>query len=342
MSYYVFPAARETLVANIKACQDKTVGDCDASGLFEIKMPVHKKTLQGHIKKILALSWKADCKTLAAGDQGGKVIVWDATTGMKKKVLDQDFTMATELHPTQDILVVGAMNNLATVYKTGGEGCEGPTCKKIKELQCHEGYVSSVKFPTDDCMITTGGDGMTAVWDVKKWDVVSRLYGHIGDCSCIRFPKTSTDIFCTSSSDKTVRVWDKRQLKCTHLFQLSDECNATAFMPNGMCVAAGCNDGNGFLFDLRSQAQLQKMGRKNNRISGAEFSLSGRILYYAYEDGHLGLWDTVGSGGYKAKLDAHFSNNEGINRIVAHTAMCPDGSALVTAGYDAAIKIWSV
>jgi len=342
MSHYTFPPEKEAFDAKVKASNDKSISDCDTDGLFTIGTPTLKKTLTGHIKKILALSWKADSKTLAAGDQGGKVIVWDAVTGMKKKVLDQDFTMATELHPTKDILVVGAMNNLATVYKTAGEGCEGPSCKKVKELECHEGYVSSVKFPTDDEMVTAGGDGMCAIWDANKWDVKLRLYGHIGDCSSIRFPRCvpSKDVFCTSSSDKTCRVWDKRAAKCTHLFKLSDECNACAFMPNGMCVAAGCHDGNMFLFDLRSQAQLQKMGRKNNRVSGVEFSQSGRIMYAAYEDGNIGLWDTVGSGGYKVKLDAHCSENQGVNRIVAHTAMSEDGTCLVTAGYDAKIKLW--
>eukprot|EP00965_Chrysotila_dentata_P239607 6203204-Pleurochrysis_carterae.AAC.1 len=201
-------------------------------------------------------------------------------------------------------------------------------------------YVGSLVFQNADKLLSSGGDAAVLLWDVTKLkEPLLTFLGHEGDALSVRFPREpGSNSFVTCSTDTTMRVWDVRSGKCTHLFNCTGEVNSCAFFPSGQAVVGGCHNGEALLFDLRSANQLQKYARKGARVSGVDFSKSGRVLYCAYEDGHVGLWDTFGTGGYKAKLDAHFSSNAGTRRIISAVSLSPDGTALATGAYDALIK----
>merc|ERR1711935_662272 len=159
-----------------------------------------------------------------------------------------------------------------------------------------------------------------------------KFMGHVGDANSIRFARDGNqNIFVTCSTDKTCRVWDARNSTqaATHTFEASGECNGAAFFPSGQAVAACCHDGKAFLWDLRTQNKLQVFGRNGSKVSACDFSKSGRIFYCGYEDGHVGLWDTFGSGGIKHKVTAH-TDNEVNNKIVSQTRVSPDGTAFAT------------
>jgi len=318
---------------------------CDDEGtkdLPEIKMPGLKKVLKGHLKKVNCATWDATSSLVASADQLGKVIIWDAKSGAKTKVCDKPFTSSVEIHPEKKFLAVGAMNNLCTIYT--GIDAPGHLLEMSKELAEHDGYVSSIKFPSANEMITTGGDGKVSLWDVAKFKVTMSFYGHRGDSNCCRLARDdpAKNMFVTCSTDKTMRVWDKRTGEATHCFDLGDECNACAFFPSGMAVAAGMHGGSSQLFDLRSNSAVNKYARKGARVAALDLSASGRGLYMGYEDGHVGCWDPFASTGYKQKLDAHNKNNGGINRMISALAFSPDGTGFLTSAFDAKIKIWSV
>lgn len=307
--------------------------------LWAIPMPEKKRELVGHLRKVQVMSWHSNSENLIACDQGGKVIIWDAVRNLKQKVLDKTFVMAATIHPEGKLAFVGAMDNLCHIYDITPTGHE---CKLLKQIEQHDGYVGSVAFPAMDKCLTSGGDAEIVHWDLNvnsgKTTFISRFYGHVGDATCIRMPEDKKT-FCTGSCDKTLRVWDISSGQQTHLFELTNECNATAYWPCGNLVAAACHDGNCMLFDMRSYGLLSKMGRKNNRVAAVDISKSGRIIYCAYEDGHVGLWDTFGSGGYKQKLAAH-ADAEGNDKIISACTVSPDGQALATAAFDSKIRIW--
>jgi len=339
MAVYDFASSEAKLKERVAAVTDSSVlrKTAEAANLFPIAMPELKNTLVGSIKKINALAWSNDSKLICSSDQGGKVIIWDPKCCLKLSYATQNFVLTTCFHPTEKKIYVGGMDNLVTVYDYSDES--NIEFKKLKELQEHDGYVGSCVFASNTQFLTTGGDAKIVLWDATKNTKVSQFLGHQGDAGSIKFPKVKGSSFVTSSTDGTVRVWDMRTGKGTHAFKTSGECNSCAFFPSGQAIAAACHNGEAFLYDLRSCGQLQKFVRKGARASAIEFSSSGRIMYCAYEDGFVGLWDTFGSGGYKQKLDAHASNT-GTSKIIAHLAVSPDGTAFATGAYDAKIKIW--
>ena len=308
-----------------------------------LRLPEQKRVLNGHIRKVQGLSWADDSCHIIASDQGGKTIIWDAYRRMKTKVITKPFTVAVAMHPSRPIAAIGGMDNAVTIWSTENEGAD---CTLMRQLERHDGYISSLKFVGEDQMLSAAGDAEVALWDLNAWKVKTAFYGHEGDASCIRFPAgvPGSHLFCTSSSDGTVRVWDLRNGDCTHKFDVQGECNASAFFPNGTAVAAGSHDGSTYLFDLRSQTALQRYPRKNNHVSAVEFSRSGRTMFVAYEDGHVCLWDplTNSEGGYAHKLAAHVKNpsNDPRQRVISCMSLSPDGTCLATGAFDSTIRLW--
>lgn len=328
------------------------LADHDSDMLFPVLMPVLKRTLKGHVRKVQALGWNKASDKLIAADQGGKVMTWLPKRGAKTQYFDKTFVMATEFHPTSDIAAIGGMDNMTTIIDVSPSL---PTAAKKREFSNngHDGYVASLHFlPTDPSQIlSAGGDGDVILWDVEKAQVIRKFFGHKGDANSIRFPKENPGkYFCTASTDGTCRVWDvscKTQGKgdsycgdSVQLFEASGECNGAAFFPSGGAVAACCQAEDAFLWDMRTLNRLQNFKRKGSKVSACDFSSSGRIFYCAYEDGNVGLWDTFGKGGIKQKVDVA-RDNEANNKVVSACRVSPDGSAFATGAYDSLLKIFA-
>lgn len=316
------------------------------------KIPVEpKRTLVGHIRKIQGMGWgptEALSKKLIASDQGGKIMIWDAGKVVKEKVISKTFIMTTELHPDGKRAFIGGMDNVVYVYDYSGSDI---TPVQKQALQGHDGYIASIKFPKPDVMVTAGGDANIIKWDLNTNKKVQYMTGHTGDASCLRFARdkaANPNQFMTCSSDRTARLWDMNSGKSTHIFPLSDEANAGAMFPNGMMIAVGCHDGRIHMYDIRSSLPLTyPLLRKNNRVAALDFSKSGRTMIAAYEDGHVGMWDpfkhfdTADKTQYDHKVDCHFSNNDGTDKIISKAEFNYDGTAFATGAYDSSIKIWA-
>lgn len=114
--------------------------------------------------------------------------------------------------------------------------------------------------------------------------------------------------------------------------------------PNGAAVAAACADGSVHIFDVRANTRVQHLlaDRKGSACTGVEFSLSGRELFTAHDNGRIGCWEPFGaSAGCKSWLSGHSAAQDPKARVVSCFSLSPDGSALVSAAYDSFIKVWT-
>ena len=342
-------------------------GLCDQnSALFPIKALGLKRTLKGHVRKITCLGWKDSTSesVLVGADQSHKVILWDAKSEMKKQIYTSSFVMSADVNPRKDLVVVGSMQNTCVIVDMSMQLPEG---EKKRDLEGHDGYVGSVKWIDGGSkVISAGGDAEVKLWDAEKGREIATFYGHDVDAGSISLPRgDGSNVFCTASTDKTVKMWDVRLAgqsnACVMTFACEGEVNSCAMLPNGNAVVAGCETcersnadgkapedwekvtGAATFFDVRSGCVITKFTRKRSKCTGLAWSASGRILFISYEDGNVGMWDPWFEGAIKHKISAHAdpgAATKNTNSVVSGMAMSPDGQVLATAGFDGLIKIW--
>jgi WD40 repeat protein len=334
----------------------------EAESLFSLSnKPALRRTLYGHVRKVQAFAWhpnpdpeKMQC---IAADQGGKCLLWHAKKGLKVKGFDTTFSMCAAMHPTDGVAAIGGMRNLIEIVKTAGDGA---TMDKVADLTGPDGYISSMHFLGGAKLISAAGDGEIQMWDISAKKCELTIPGHTSDAVGLCYPKGLKDknTFATASSateDKTCRIWDIRTNKCVRAFETEADCNCVDFFPSGEAVAVGNQQGVVEVFDLRSCQRINKIWRKNNRCTGIQFSLSGRILFTSYEDGAITVFDPFikgpddGTQCYKHKIQAHGFEKDGKSlkgaqdkeRIISQLWLAPDGSAIASGGFDGLIKLWA-
>ncbi|KAL1496630.1 hypothetical protein AB1Y20_014234 [Prymnesium parvum] len=308
------------------------------------------RLLTGHNSKITSASWHRNSEHLITTDQSGNVILWDAMQKAKLRYINKPFITASAISPDPDktIVALGGLDNVICIYNMSSSS-EGPPVMKVElpsSGEGHEGSITSLHFCTIDKLISAAGDGDIRVWDANTGTCSQVLAGHARDAVSLSFQHDAVGgpMFASGSLDGTVRLWDLRSGKSFATFTMDDEVNGCAMFPDGRAVAGACVNGAVSVYDVRAQQRVQHMvvSGKVSACTGVQFSISGRALYTSHENGCIGCWEPYGAtSGCKALVAAHTAAQQQSARSISALSLSPDGTALVSAAYDAQVKVWA-
>jgi WD40 repeat protein len=186
------------------------------------------------------VAYSPDGSVLASGHQDGRVLLWDAETGVQIATLNP----ASDRQPSVNDLVFSPGGSLLVSASADGTA-------KVWDLRTdrvihrftHADAVGAVAFSPDRSLVATGSeDGTAKIWQLDG-ERVTVLAGHQGAVQSIQFSPDGTRIV-TSSQDKTIRLWDVetgRELLILrgHAASVAD----TAFSPDGVHLASASYDG---------------------------------------------------------------------------------------------------
>ncbi|MGW4497693.1 NB-ARC domain-containing protein [Micromonospora sp. NPDC004336] len=276
------------------------------------------RTLVGHTAIISALVIATDGSWLASADHDAVVRVWDTETGAPRLALtgDTHYLEDVAASPDGDWIASGGYDrNLRIWDATLG------TVRQV--LRGHRETIAAVHALSDGRLLTGSHDGTVRVWHPASGSSASvyRAYGRLDQ---IR--------------RRLARIWGKRLP--------SRAVNALAVAPGGGWIAVGSWYSHIHLVDLgdhrvrgifTDHSRLKRRGPWGESWAGpieaVAISPCGRWAVSCTSNvGVILIWDTT----TLRTMRRLYHGDQGINSV----AISPDGSLIVTGGWDKTAKVW--
>ena len=302
--------------------------------VWDLASGVNLLTLTDHTDLVLSVAFSPDGTRLAGGSFDGTIIVWDASTGENLLSIPG---VVFAFSPDGNRLVADAMGIYAKIW-------DAVTGEELLTLQGHRNNISFVAFsPDGKNVVTTSLDQTAITWDAGTGQSLITLSGHTGIVGGAAFSPDGMHL-ATASNDGTARVWSLGARQ--ELWTISHPEGITSWFalnPDGTQLA--------MLGDLEHQPEVwsltmeialageieppQQLFTLNGHtayVRGFAFSPDGSRIATGSVDGTAKMWDA--STGQEL-MTFHITGG------VAWVAFSPDGSRLVTTGWDDfTARIW--
>jgi len=299
-----------------------------------------KRHIKSHAKKVYCAQWAEDSTHIVTAGQDGNVCVTNATKSLITKLpIRSPFVMQCAYNMQNDIVACGGMNNLVDIHKFDANG--RPSLKK--SFVGHEGYISGLIFlDGGGKLLSSSGDGSVILWDLNQMTMISQFWGHEADVSGVCVANDASgehgSVFGTSSTDKTMRIWDPKQRYAVRKFTAKYGVNCCAMMPSGFGIMGGCDNASYEFWSVAANAQVARGKVKKGRCESIAISASGRVCYTGWDNAFLGVADSYQPESQKGLTP---ENNRDMHKdCICSLATAPDGSALLTSSFDSNIKVW--
>lgn len=246
-------------------------------------------------------------------------------------------------------IITGSLKNTLKIYDTTkefeGNNLEIPVNGQFIDPDpklggaAHDGHISGVEFSEDGKkVLSASGDGYVKLWDMEKKQLVTTFKGHHDGLSGVACHPSDENLFCSSSFDKSCRVWDKR-VGCVRNWMAGGEINCCTFAgEHGTLIAAGCEYASWEVWDSACNLQVARGTVKPGvRCASVASCKSGRVLYLGCGNlnktgGYLFMADTFTPSATK-KIDGHTGQ-------VSCLSLDPQGAGLLSASFDGSVRLW--
>jgi WD40 repeat protein/DNA-binding SARP family transcriptional activator len=297
------------------------------------------------------LAVSRDGRTVALGQQDGSIILADAGTGRRRRVLTAHGAAVTRLafSPASDILASVSDDRTAILWNLA-------TGKARETLRGHAGSVTGVAFSPDGATLYTSSlDDSVIAWDLTGTRGLAQQLTHVASPVVgIAFSRRDPNLLAVAHRDGPVTLWNvaRRVRVGNPLDVTSGSANAVAFSPDGSLLAAADADGTVVLFDVASHARVGRPLRppygpihapyQSRDVNDIAFSLDGRLLATAGNDGSMVLWDLARRApiGRPLRPQGVFVGGGGLP--LTAVAFSPDGRMLAWGGDDGRVQLTRV
>ncbi len=170
-------------------------------------------TLSGHLDEIRSLAWSPNGKLLVSGGFG-RIIVWDAESGAKRKVIEDGLsgrvTALTFAGTTGKWLVAAdgeptVAGRLVTF--------DAKTWKRSKTIRAHDDSIHALAVsPNGKQVASASADKLVKLWDTGSWAFAGALEGHTEQVLAVAYGPGGERI-ATAGADASVKAWRIKTLK---------------------------------------------------------------------------------------------------------------------------------
>ena len=308
-------------------------------------------TCLGHLRRVTAVAFHPDGKSVISGSLDGTIKQWDSTTGAEIR------SIAAHEKVIHDVCF----------NKDGSKIASASADKKIKvwdvesgneilTLDGHQDSVLCVRFSPDGSRIASGGkDKLAFIWQLENpTRQTLKLQGHRNEVRSIAFSPDGSSLVSgggnphSNDSQGFLKLWDVKSGDELRTFNETPETIlALDFSPDGkQLVSAGghpttiaSSTDQIKLWDVETGEHLKSFQAHTGFVSSIKFSPDATRLASGAWDKKIVVWD-IATGNTIHTLDGCGTN-------VQSVSWNPDGSRLASGGggaaageFNGSVRIW--
>jgi DNA-binding beta-propeller fold protein YncE len=214
----------------------------------------------------------------------------------------------------------------------------------VRQMTCHEAWVSSVAVTPDGKYVVSGsGDKTVRLWELATGKEVRRFPGH--DKPVYSVAVTPDGKYVVSGSlDNTVRLWELETGKEVRRFTgHGDWVMNVAVTPDGKYVVSGSGDKTLRLWELATGKEVRRFPGHADWVMSVAVTPDGKYVVSGSGDGTLRLWDLA-----KGRLWNLVTGGREVRRFTGHddsvrtVAVTPDGKYVVSGSLDRTVRLWEL
>ncbi|KAH9207651.1 WD40-repeat-containing domain protein [Leptodontidium sp. 2 PMI_412] len=270
-------------------------------------------TLESHQYEISCVAFHPVYSTIASGDQGSTIKIWDWELGELEKTIKGHTEAITGVDfggPKGHILLASCSSDMTIKLWDPADGY-----KNTRTLSGHDHTISAVSFmPSGNMLVSASRDATLRIWDVTTGYCVKTIRGHSGWVRDV-CPSPDGSLVLSTGDDQTVRLWNisgsQSENKLT-MFGHENFIDCCIFAPPSSYQY------------LASLAGLQKPPPTS---STSEFMTTGS------RDKTIKLWD---------KRGICFKTLVGHDNWVRALVFHPGGKYLLSVADDKALRCWDL
>ncbi len=293
-------------------------------------------------KRVNAVAFARDGKTLATAGSDGSLILWDPVGAILYR-LSGHTADVTDLawSPDGKWLASASLDGTARVWNTD-------LGQQAHVLRGHRGAVRAVAWDdTSEQVFSAGDDQVINQWSVDNGRLTSNFTGHEGAIHSLQYDP-ATGSLVSASADRTVRVWNVRNGGFTIVRGPERTVLDAAMSPDGATVLVGAEDGTAQICDVRGDPSHADLLFHTARVQAALFSPDGDTIASGDDAGEVVLWDALSGEPVRRLRSKDPDDGEERPHLRAHggaisaLAFDPEGRFVFSASADGSVRRWAV
>lgn len=307
----------DTLAGSVKQTFDAdSVGDA-------VERPTNRFLVS--VKRMLAVAFSSDGKTVAAESDRGEIKLWDYRTGEVKrtisveqdapqlvaasadgksfvevsrdKLLLWDVNGATKkpipfpVGQATSSLALSADGKMLAVANAAGVTLLLPSGEVVKKLGGYEGAIGSLTFSSDGRRLAGATDDQILIWSVASGQV-EKIMPTGNEITALAFSPDGQ--LLASASDKTISIWNVRTGLAQGSFKKHEaSINALAFSPDGRWLASGGDDRTTILWEVATGKSKRTFKGHDQTVTSLAFSSDGQLLASGSGNESVVIWEVA-------------------------------------------------
>lgn len=235
---------------------------------------------------------------LAAGDQEGRLLLWELQQGRLVRVLDNGLAQgirALAFSPGGDLLAAGTESGQTWLWSLKGS-------YHPDGLFEHEAVVQALAFSPDGSLLATGdAQGHLCIWDVASGVVQAYWPLHQGAILSLAFSEDGQSLV-SGGDDQRACLWNLQQQTLQQEFHTSPtaQIKVVGFLADPQwperpprAMAAGDDEQSLTLWDIAAGRTHWAVPTHNRAILAIALHPNGQDLLCSYQDFSVALWSLV-------------------------------------------------